>query len=271
MAELTVYPEYGFQGQYGAAGVKRTRGVFGVVAGLVECLPAILLGQRDSKGTEAYRDLWELPGGVWKNRDPREVLQRHLKREIGILRSRIGLAIGLPLYRPTYEEEKSDGRLISVDAAQAYLVVVTRGRIKPNPDRMAVQVAFANANSLRGFTLLGNDRDRRELRRMSILVYDGLSILDEPFYVGPLTNALRDLIVDNPEASSSMRFDSPGNSDIMLVAGGSYLGLPFFVANEDELVPGAKLGWNIKLFKRRNPYQPGGCFSGPLDYLDIRT
>lgn len=222
-----------------------TYGAFAIIAGEADGLPAVCIKQRDGKGSSPY--LFDLPGGgveVGKDPDHRAAVVREVLEELNV-RCEVVAAIGEPLYLP----RKRDGSIVSVDSAQAYLV---RTADKPVPRAEAISVAFVHAQSIAGFRVAGVNPDPKSPApgRTPVMLFDGLSILQKPFYRGEITAEIR----------SRLTGEKAG-SDFVLVDGGRYLGR---MSSAGE---GSGRKQQITLYYRLNPEQPDGRFRGSLDHL----
>ena len=196
--------------------------------------------------------MWNVPGGKvekldWSSSDRlpayRRAVRRELWEELEIGNCEIGPAIGPPLYAAS----RKDGVLLSVDSAQAFLVKTTD---IPKTSLESVAVSYCHQASFAGFNVVGRRADPNNLQfgRTPIIIFDGLSVLQEPFYVGKLTQELKDSIIGDP-----------GQGDFILLDGGNYLARMIFVQNKD--------GWNIAIYYRLNPDQPDGRFHGAFDHM----
>jgi len=149
-------------------------------------------------------------------------------------------AIGPPLYLPMRRE----GQVVQVDCAQAFLVATDD---IPHITDEALAVAFVHQQSFAGFNVVSRKADPTSpiFGRTPVMIFDGLSVTQEPFWTGTLTDQIRESIIGDP-----------GLYDYVLLDGGAYFGLlsPEF---PDE----------IELYHRLNPDQPGGRFHGALDQL----
>ena len=83
------------------------------------------------------------------------------------------------------------------------------------------------------------------------MIWYGLSVLQRPFWTGPLTKKFKDSIIG----------DIAGD-DFVLVDGGNYLGQIF-----PEWGNSGRLTRHIRLYYRLNPDQPDGRFHGQFDHL----
>ncbi len=81
------------------------------------------------------------------------------------------------------------------------------------------------------------------------MIFDGLSVLQKPFYRGELTGAVGALIIGDVD-----------RDDFLLVEGGNYL----------AGVSGTEGSRHIALYHRLNPDQPDGRFHGSLDDLAFK-
>jgi hypothetical protein len=144
---------------------------------------------------------------------------------------------------------KKDGVLVRVDCAQAFLFRTTN---TPTPGEEALAVAFVHPKSFTGFNVVSRKADPTSpvFGRTPVMIFDGLSILQKPFFRGELTEDVRQLIRGETDSA-----------DFLLVDGGNYLGRTFWVEGET----GRKE--HISLSYRLNPDQPDGRFHGSLDVL----
>jgi hypothetical protein len=79
--------------------------------------------------------------------------------------------------------------------------------------------------------------------RTPVMMWDGLSVLQEPFYQGPVTSQIW-----------SIGLDTEQKNGFVLLEGGRYFGR---FSKETE---------QIKLWFRLNPFQEEGRFHGELEY-----
>jgi 8-oxo-dGTP pyrophosphatase MutT (NUDIX family) len=239
------YEEYAWRPEY--KGVPQTYGGFAIIPGRVENRPAVCIKQRNGKGSLPYQ--FDLPGGGMHtdsgdalDPDLRAACEREVLEEVGV-ECEVLAAIGRPLYLPI----RKDGVLVKVDCAQAFSVN-TYGRTLA-PSEEALVIAFVHQQSFAGFNVVSRKADPSSpvFGRTPIMIWDGLSIKQDPFYRGPFTDELRAAIVAG----------DPNGKDVLLLDEGNYLGLPHRVAS---------LRW-IYLWYRLNPDQPDGRFHGAFDHL----
>jgi 8-oxo-dGTP pyrophosphatase MutT (NUDIX family) len=238
------YELYDWKPQY--VGLPLTYGSFAIIPGVVEQLPAICIKQRDGNGSSPY--YFDLPGGGVEaaiDSDRRAAVIREVLEELK-MRCEVVAAIGRPLYLPI----KQDGTIVRVDCAQAFLVITTD---TPNAHSETLSVAFAHVKSLAGFKLVDAKTDTKTepSGRMAVMIFDGLSILQEPFYVGRITPEIRSLI--EPKDVNSR--------DFILVDGGRYFGRISRIEDNGEEKR------HITLYYRLTPDKPEGRFQGSLESL----
>lgn len=234
----SVYPQYDWVDEYDAYPI--TYGGFAIVPGPeVEDLSSILITQRNGKGGSKW--LWNLPGGGLQPEDSclKATAVRELLEEVGITASLDnGIPIGSPLWLPV----KKDGAIVRVDCAQAFLF--ERGDQTPQLMAESIAFAFVNENSLlHGFKVVGLDTDpaKKTFGRTPIMMWDGLSVLQEPFYKGPVTAEI---------LAAGFRLTNPG--EFLLIEGGRAFGRYNIAAESVEV-------WN-----RLNPFEDGGRFKSEL-------
>lgn len=235
-----VYELYAWKEEYTSFPV--TYGGFAILSGpKVEDLPSILITQRNGKGGSKW--LWNLPGGGKQPEDKclKDAAVRELAEEVGITTSEnAGIAIGDPLWLPV----KKDGVIVRVDCAQAFLFE----RVNQTPQLMAesIALAFVNQDSLfHGFWVVGLEKDptKRTFGRTPIMMWDGLSILQDPFYEGPVTDDIR-----------AFGTAATNRGDFFLLDHGRAFGR---YTNADS----------ISIWSRLNPFEEGGRFQSELHKL----
>jgi len=235
-----IYDQYKWKPEY--EGMPCTYGGFAIIPGVVEDRPAVCIKQRNGQGSSRY--LFDLPGGGMRTDPSADAVdpnlacatEREAMEEVKC-RVTVGPAIGPPLYLPI----KKDDRLVKVDCAQAFLVET---RDSPTTSEEALSVAFVNQHSFAGFSVVGRKADPASpvFGRTPIMIFDGLSILQQPFWTGYLTDQI----------SQSISGDHR-TSDFVLVDGGVYFG-----RTRDN---------QFSLYYRLNPDQPGGRFYGAFEHL----
>ena len=236
----SVYDLYTWREEYKSYPL--TYGGFAIVAGpKVEDRSSILVTQRNGKGGSKW--LWNLPGGGKQPEDSclKDAAVRELAEEVGITVSADeGVPIGDPLWLPV----KKDGAIVRVDCAQAFLFEA--GAQIPQLMPESVALAFVHEDSLfHGFKVVGLEPDpaKRSFGRTPIMMWDGLSILQVPFYEGPVSDEI--LI--------------PGcrnhREDFFLLDGGRVIGRYNSVTD------------SMKLWNRLNPFEETGRFPSELHKL----
>ncbi len=248
---VTVYAPYAWRPHY--SGLPTNYGGFAIIGSIVERLPAVLIKQRGSITLDgkpvSSAHLWDLPGG---GTDPKTDpdLPAAAKREVWEeveMDWQPTAAIGEPLY--LFIPGK-DGRPDRVDCAQAFLGQIEEGS-KPNTTPEALAVAFVNAKSIVGYSVVSRKADPTSpiFGRTPVMIWDGLSILHQPWWTGALT----------PDLQAALRGD-PASKDFLLLDGGHYLAQTFLPAGVDG-------DRHINIYRRLNPDQPDGYFRGELEYL----
>lgn len=235
-----VYAQYSHQPEYDR--VSYTCGGFAIIPGLWEEVPSVLIKQRNGKGGSPW--LFDLPGGGCQ---PEETLARTAMREAFEeveLKTLVSAPIGEPLWLPI----RKYGELIRVDYAQCFLVSIFGDHI-PRRTEEAVNVGWLNQHSWQGFNIVGltpnEDPQKRVFGRTAIMMFDGLSVLQKPFYQGPMT----------PEIEQTATKPLRENTGFALVSGGAYF------AKWD------RFSSEVSLYYRLNPFEKDGRFTGNLEHL----
>jgi 8-oxo-dGTP pyrophosphatase MutT (NUDIX family) len=234
----SVYSQY--QGKPEYSDYHNTAGGFAIIAGhKVEGRPSILITQRNGNGGSKW--LWNLPGGLQESEDGSlaDTVARELRQELDVnVSPSEGVPIGDPLWLPIGKE----GNIQRIDRAQAYLFEVTDQEFQRMDESIAL--AFAHQDSIfNGFRVVGLSTDPQKpvFGRTPIMMWDGLSILQEPFYEGPVTP----LILSAGAVTESNAF--------VLLERGRYFGRY------------SKASEQVKLWYRLNPFEEQGRFHGELE------
>ncbi|MEY4669406.1 MAG: hypothetical protein RL518_2105 [Pseudomonadota bacterium] len=233
------YEQYGYKDEYD--GIPRTYGGFAIVPQRFGLGIGVIIKQRNGLGSSPY--LFDLPGGGKSEEDESLAVTaaREAFEEIGVRAfPDTAIAIGSPLWLPV----KRDGVIVRVDCAQAF--IMETGSEIPTPTEEALTIAVVNERSALGFAIVGlksdPDATKRVFGRTPIMLWDGLSILNGPFY-------------DQPESAVvSQRLGVHLSEDVyMPVDSGNYFA--------------RKRSGNIQMFFRLNPFEESGRFTGNLEDL----
>jgi 8-oxo-dGTP pyrophosphatase MutT (NUDIX family) len=246
-----VYEQYTWKPEY--EGLPLTYGGFAIIPGVIEGRSAVCIKQRNGRGSSPYA--FDLPGGGMDNTgtdpDLRATACREAKEEVGV-NCFIEATIGTPLYLPI----KNDSALVRVDCAQSFLIGTTD---TPTVSEEALAVAFVHEKSFAGFNVVSRKADPSSpvFGRTPVMIFDGLSVLQKPFWEGELTDSLREHIVGG--------LDSHGfhTHRFMLVDDGNYFGRTVPMDGNEE----GRGPFRLSLYCRLNPDQPDGYFHGVLDSL----
>ncbi len=237
--EEPMYSQYGWKQEYSQYRI--TYGGFAIIGGPpVEGRPSIGVTQRNGQGGSPF--LWNLPGGGMQpevDKCLRDAARRELQEEIGILASpEDGVPIGDPLWLPVKKGEE----IVRVDCAQGFLF--NRGDQAPTLLAESLAFAWVHPESLfKGFRVVGLDADpaKKTFGRTPIMMWDGLSVLQEPFYKGPVTEEI---------LAAGFRLTNPG--EFLLIEGGRAFGR-YNIATE-----------SVEVWNRLNPFEEGGRFKSEL-------
>ena len=236
-----VYHQYTYQEEF--EGIPRTFGGFAIIPQQFGEGLGIIIKQRNGKGSSPY--LFDLPGGGMSPEDREDLsitAEREAFEEVRVrVNSNTAIAVGAPLWLPV----RKDGKIIRIDCAQAFIMDV--GADVPEPTDEALTIAVVNERSALGFSIVGLKADPDPLKRFfgrtPIMIWDGLSVLKDPFHEGPASAELM--------ARLGVPYEVEGM--YLPVDGGNYLA--------------RKSGDTLKLFYRLNPFQERGRFVGSLEDL----
>lgn len=241
----SVYAQYSYKPEYD--GTPRTFGGFGILPGFVEGRPAVLIKQRNGKGSSKWQ--FDLPGGgVNDSTDPglEAAARREVQEEVG-LDCTIVARIGSPLWFPI----RKGNNLVRVDCAQSFLV---SAQGTPRTTEEALAIAFVHQDSAIGFNIVSRvadpDPTKRIFGRTPVMIYDGLSVLQSPFFEGPLTAEIE-----------TAACEPLSDRDFVLIDGGRYFGRCYWIEEGTDKVK------KIALYYRLNPFEDGGRFHGSFDQL----
>jgi ADP-ribose pyrophosphatase YjhB (NUDIX family) len=187
--------------------------------------------QRNGAGEFPYQ--FDLPGGAADESDDgiEATLERELSEEVGI-RSSYYRRIGRPIFEVRHEARK-------VVEYHLFLVVPFG---PPKESEEAINLCWVNPDSALALSIAGLDREGKKMGPMGVLMYDGLSVLNKPFYRGPLTAEVKHAVHEISEHAFS------------LVDGGRYFGM-------------LRKDGGVELYRRLNPFESSGCFKGSLEHL----
>lgn len=254
-----MYERYRYKPEYDP--LPKTMGAFAIIAGECDGKSAVLIKQRNGKGASPF--LFDLPGGRFDCSRDGELAAaaiREAAEEVGILVKKPVL-VGQPLWLPI----SKDGVLLRVDGAQAFLVQV-EGTPSPRLSEESINWAFVNECSIDGFRVVGKTDDpdpaKRAFDRTPVMIFDGLSVLREPFYTGPVTREILDQL-SGADQESSFQLDYLG----LTLHVKPKLELDYVLSNDGAYLAKYTSQDSVSLFFRLNPHQEDGRFKGNLEHL----
>lgn len=231
------YEQYGYRKEYD--GIPRAYRGFAIIPQQFGDGMGVIIRQRNGKGESPY--MFDLPGGTKIARDDSlaETAARETLHQICLGGDpATAIAVGSPLWLPIYR----NGVLTGIDCAQAFLMDV--GAELPESSEEALNVAVVNDRSAMGFSIVGLENESAPANRVfgptPIMLWDGLSILNAPFYDGP-------------------------DRDDLLERIGVYISEDMYLPVDNGNYLARRNGRNIQLFARLNPFEEHGRFFGTLE------
>jgi 8-oxo-dGTP pyrophosphatase MutT (NUDIX family) len=193
--------------------------------------PRVLVKQRNGDGEFPW--MFDLPGGAADPEDAsiEQTLERELLEEVGV-RASYFFRIG----RPMWEVREQERKIVEYHLFYALPFGPPRESVE------AVNLAWVNPMSVLALKIAGLDVETKAMSPMGVMIFDGFSVIGEPFYVGPLT----------PEIANSA--DALHPKSYSLLDHGRYFGR---LDKDGE----------VKLFRRLNPFEPKGYFAGSFEHL----
>ena len=144
--------------------------------------PVLLVKQRNGNGEFPW--MFDLPGGAADPEDNsiEHTLERELLEEVKIRASYFS-----PIGKTMWEVREDERKVVE------YHLFYALKFGPPYESEEAVNIAWVNPMSVLALKIAGLDTEAKTISPMAVMMYDGFSVLSNPFYKGPLTPEIKNL------------------------------------------------------------------------------